>query len=459
MKKILILGLLLICPHMAEAQTSRNPCFLNGKTSTQGIPSCESVSSTSPLPITGTINATSTVKATAAAPTYTEGSTQPFSSDLSGNIRTLASVSVGTYQPGGTAANLASVTTTSSSVALPAGSVVAVFNTGTVPITTKLGVGAGTTVTAVTGDIVQPGSWFSYSVGSNTFLAAITSSSSSSLVITGGSGLPSGAGGGSSSGGGGGVVTQPTASLLNATVVGAGTAGTPSGGVVSVQGVAGGTAQPISGAVTATLNAETTKVIGTVNQGTSPWVISGAVSQTSGPWTQNITQLGGNAINLGTGATGTGTIRTVTASDDPLLTTASTYLAATSRVTNSYTTGTIQGINGNLNGAIYVENAPSGGAGTSCSVTVTTGGTAQNLFTGATNVQQVIIMDIDTAKTEGIWISLTGTAAPNTVDSYFIPPYSATSGAGSFSLPSGLHPTAISVYAATTGHKVSCTRS
>jgi hypothetical protein len=43
------------------------------------------------------------------------------------------------------------------------------------------------------------------------------------------------------------AVTQPTASNLNATIVGAGVAGTPAGGVVSVQGVAGGTAQPVTG--------------------------------------------------------------------------------------------------------------------------------------------------------------------------------------------------------------------
>jgi hypothetical protein len=40
------------------------------------------------------------------------------------------------------------------------------------------------------------------------------------------------------------TVTQTTASNLNATVVGAGTAGTPSGGVVSIQGVSGGTVIP-----------------------------------------------------------------------------------------------------------------------------------------------------------------------------------------------------------------------
>src|ERR1017187_3616076 len=38
---------------------------------------------------------------------------------------------------------------------------------------------------------------------------------------------------------------------------------------------------PSAQAVTATLGTETTKVIGTVNQGTSPWVVSGAVTLAS----------------------------------------------------------------------------------------------------------------------------------------------------------------------------------
>lgn len=48
-----------------------------------------------------------------------------------------------------------------------------------------------------------------------------------------------------------------------------------------------------SGAIAATLSAETTKVIGTVNQGTSPWVVSGSFSSTPpadvAPATQNVT--------------------------------------------------------------------------------------------------------------------------------------------------------------------------
>jgi hypothetical protein len=46
------------------------------------------------------------------------------------------------------------------------------------------------------------------------------------------------------------IVTQTTASNLNAAVVGVGTAGSPSGGVLSIQGVSGGTAVPVSGTFT-----------------------------------------------------------------------------------------------------------------------------------------------------------------------------------------------------------------
>jgi hypothetical protein len=78
------------------------------------------------------------------------------------------------------------------------------------------------------------------------------------------------------------AVTQATASNLNATVVGAGTAGTPSGGVVSVQGVASGTALPVS---------------------------------LSGNQAVNVAQVNGVTVSTGTGAQGTGTQRVAVATD------------------------------------------------------------------------------------------------------------------------------------------------
>jgi hypothetical protein len=50
------------------------------------------------------------------------------------------------------------------------------------------------------------------------------------------------------------TVVQGTATNLNAAVVGVGTAGTPSGGVLTVQGSSSGTALPISGSVSATIS-------------------------------------------------------------------------------------------------------------------------------------------------------------------------------------------------------------
>lgn len=48
------------------------------------------------------------------------------------------------------------------------------------------------------------------------------------------------------------AVTQATASSLNATIIGTGTAGTPSAGIVTIQGNASGTPIPITGSITAT---------------------------------------------------------------------------------------------------------------------------------------------------------------------------------------------------------------
>jgi hypothetical protein len=69
------------------------------------------------------------------------------------------------------------------------------------------------------------------------------------------------------------AATQATAANLNATVVGAGTAGTPSGGVVSVQGVASGTAVPVSGTV-----AFSNSAIAVTNAGTFATQLTGATN-------------------------------------------------------------------------------------------------------------------------------------------------------------------------------------
>jgi hypothetical protein len=96
-----------------------------------------------------------------------------------------------------------SVSATSARVALPTGSTIVVYNTGSVAAYVTLG---GSTVTATTGnDVIQPSSWSAFTVGTNTYLAAITSSSTTALNISGGTGLPTGAGGGGGGGSSGNV--------------------------------------------------------------------------------------------------------------------------------------------------------------------------------------------------------------------------------------------------------------
>ena len=132
-------------------------------------------------------------------------------------------------------------------------------------------------------------------------------------------------------------------------VAGGGTAGVSGTAVLTVQGIAGGTAlpvsgtfwqatQPVSGAISftapqhvitdttsvtnATLSAETTKVIGTVNQGTSPWVVSLASTTITG----NVTVIQPTGTNLHT------------VIDSGTLTTVSTVTAVTA-ITNALPVG------------------------------------------------------------------------------------------------------------------------
>ena len=192
------------------------------------------VSSTNPLPVTGSLAAT-----------------------LSG------------FQPGAAYATPLSVSTTSSRVALPAGSVVVVYNTGAAAAYVQLG---GSSVAATTSnDVVPAGGWMAYSVGSNAYLAAISSSGTTALNVSGGSGLPTGAGGG------GAGASIPT-----------GSAGSPNAAVVSVQGVSGGTAEPVSLAALPALAAGA-NTIGAVTQASGPWAVSWSAQTVaatqSGSWT------------------------------------------------------------------------------------------------------------------------------------------------------------------------------
>lgn len=111
------------------------------------------------------------------------------------------------FTPNGNVANL-SVTTSSANVALPAGTVIAVLNSGATDASIKLSVGAGSAAT--TDFVLKSGATVGLTPDSNTFINAITASSTTTLSMAGGTGLVSGYGGGGSGGSGGAVTNAGT---------------------------------------------------------------------------------------------------------------------------------------------------------------------------------------------------------------------------------------------------------
>lgn len=173
----------------------------------------------------------------------TNGTCLPVSGSAPVPISGTFSATLSGFTPGGTYAAL-SASTTSARVALPAGTVVVIWNTGANNAFVTLG---DNTATATTAHIpLAAGAWLALTPGSNTNLAAITSSGTTTLTLVGGAGLPTGALSGT--GGGGSVPT--------------GAAGTPNVSVLSVQGITSMTplkvdgsavTQPVSGTITANI--------------------------------------------------------------------------------------------------------------------------------------------------------------------------------------------------------------
>jgi hypothetical protein len=99
---------------------------------------------------------------------------------------------------------------------------------------------------------------------------------------------------------------------------------------------------------------------------------------------------------------------------------------------------------------------------TDCSLTISSGGTAQNIISAAATVHGFTIANIDTGhNAEPIWISFTTTAAASTAGSYPLSAPTATTFAGlsSYTTPAGFGSNhAVSVVAATSGHIISCTQ-
>lgn len=122
-------------------------------------------------------------------------------------------------------------------------------------------------------------------------------------------------------------------------------------------------------------------------------------------------------------------------------------------------------INGNLKTVPASASTPTTIQGavnvtpTDCSGAITVGGTAQNAFAANPALHGFTIANIDTS--EVLWISFTTTAAASGTGSYPLAPATATTFAGlsSYSSPLGFGMnTALSVIAATSTHKFTCTR-
>jgi hypothetical protein len=94
---------------------------------------------------------------------------------------------------------------------------------------------------------------------------------------------------------------------------------------------------------------------------------------------------------------------------------------------------------------------------TDCSTTIVTRGQAVTLITAANVAKGALVQNIDPS--EAMWFSLTGTAAPGAVGSYILPPSQAKGFATSSMYqtnPQIFTGFALSVVAATPGHKISC---
>jgi len=212
-----------------------------------------------------------------------------------------------------------------------------------------------------------------------------------------------------------------------------GTQGT-STNITAVGGNPVTTAIPVTGSFTTTPSGNQTVVQPTATNlkaeviGTGTFVTQSTVTQST-------------AANLNATVVGTGTFATQSVVTQP-----------TAANLNATVVGT---------GTFATQSAVTGGVNTTltdCSGTIATGGTAQNAFTANAGRHGFIIANIDTA--EVMWNSFTTTAAPSGTASYPLAPATATTFAGmnSFASPLGMGiNTALSVVAATTAHKFTCT--
>jgi hypothetical protein len=360
------------------------------------------------------------------------------------------------------------VTSVSATAALPTGAVVVASNVGaTNGAYCKLGASATTS-----DQLIPPNSWFAFTVGANTQLSCITSTSTTTVNLVGGSGLPTGSGGGGGGAGGSSSITSWGGGTLGAMA----NYGTSPGAVLvpgmnafitNVPTVAQATAANFNATVVGTgtfatqVSAFTSWAGGTLgamaNYGTSPGAV--LVPGVNASVTNTVTVNGSGVtqpVSVASGQIVDGGDTTQGAKADAACAGGGSACSLNARLAHleNITAGAIPAGTNSIGSVNLAANVTA----TDCSGTVTTGGTAVNAFTAQTTLHGFTILNDDT--TEPLWISFTTTAAASTAGSYPLAPATATSfaGASSFTSPPGFGTNhALSVIAATTAHKYSCT--
>jgi hypothetical protein len=191
----------------------------SGNFNVVGINSDNTSNTTTKLPVLA-------ARANTSAPTWTDGYQVPLSVDTSGALRITGTISAPNASIG---SNGAAIPTSSTLIAASDGTNLQQLRSST---SAPAGTENGLIVRNIPSGTQSVSGTVTANAGTGTFTVAGT--------VTANAGT------------GNFTVVQSTASNLNATVVGSGSAGTPATGVVTVQGIAGGTTIPVSGTVTTT---------------------------------------------------------------------------------------------------------------------------------------------------------------------------------------------------------------
>lgn len=416
-------------------------------------------------------NTTGLTVATCGSPptAFTATRPGPFTVDTGGQLCITGSISASLsgFAPA-TQGTPVAATTGGNTQTLPVGAVVVATNVGT---TNAAYCRLGASATTDSQYIAPNGGWFAFTVGANTQITCVTSTSTTTVNTAGGAGLPTGTGGGGGSGGGGGgAITAASGSYASGALSsgsvasGAYASGSiGSGAMVDLGAIADAAATAGStGTVSAKLRLATTQ-LATINTtlGT-PFQAGGSIGNTTFGATQG--NAGSNAqawwTRIGDATNGPAAVKaasTAPAATDPALVVSISpnSVNANGQATMANSAPVVVASNQSaipVSGAVNVTP-------TTCSGTIATGGTAQNAITAGATLHGFTIANIDTS--EVLWINFIGTAAASGTDSFPLAPATATTFAAlsSYTTPVGAgYNTNLSVIAATSAHKFSCSK-